>query len=320
MDQVLKKLEAAGVVPVIKIEDASDALPLAKALSDGGLPVAEVTFRTSAASDAIRAIREGLPDMLVGAGTVLSIEQAKAAAQAGAGFVVSPGFNPRVVSWCLENGMPVVPGCSTPSDIEGALELGLSCVKFFPAESAGGLPMLKALSAPYSAVRFMPTGGIDEKNLAAYLSFDKVVACGGTFMVKEEFIKSKDWGKITALTKGAVLLSLGFRLAHIGINCEDSQSALKGAAVISSMLGWSIKDGNSSAFVGEGFEFMKGNGRGEKGHIAIGTLSCERALSYFSRMGIEADEASFKYRPDGKLAAAYFKDELCGFALHVVRG
>lgn len=190
MQDLYKRLYEIGIIPVIKIDDAAKAVPLAHALSEGGLPAAEITFRTSAAAEAIRAIADACPDMVLGAGTVLTVEQADEAKRAGAHFIVSPGLNPRVVKHCVEIGMPILPGCSNPSDIEAALELGLDTVKFFPAEAAGGLPMLKAMAAPYGNVRFMPTGGLNENNILSYLSFDKIIACGGSFMVKDEYIRA----------------------------------------------------------------------------------------------------------------------------------
>jgi len=176
------------IIPVIKIDDAKNAVPLARALIDGGLPVAEVTFRTDAAEESIRQISREFPEMLVGAGTVLTTEQAERAKNAGAKFLVSPGFNPKTVKWAIDNNIPIFPGCITPTEIEAALEMGLTTLKFFPAQQAGGLAMIKALCAPYTNVKFIPTGGIDLINLAEYLSFPKVAACGGSFKVKDEFI------------------------------------------------------------------------------------------------------------------------------------
>ena len=204
MCDILSKIEALAVVPVVVIDDEQDAVPLAKALIDGGLPCAEITFRTAAAEGAIKSISEKYPDMIVGAGTVLTTEQAKAAIEAGAKFIVSPGLNPKVVSFCLSKGVPMIPGCSNASDIEAALELGIKTVKFFPAEQTGGIAMIKALSAPYSDVRFMPTGGINEKNIEKYLSEKKVIACGGSFMVRKELISKKAFDEIEKLTKKTV--------------------------------------------------------------------------------------------------------------------
>lgn len=212
METVFNRLKNIRLVPVVKIDDAEKALPLAKALRDGGLPCMEITFRTECAAQALRCITEAFPDMLVGAGTVLTPEQARQAVEAGAQFIVSPGLNSAVVRWCLEHGISVIPGCATPSDVETALGLGLNVVKFFPAEHEGGLGMIKALSAPYGQIRFMPTGGINEKNLPAYLANPNVLACGGSWMVREELIRSGDFEGITKLCRRAVLLINGSKL------------------------------------------------------------------------------------------------------------
>ncbi|MDD7300875.1 MAG: bifunctional 4-hydroxy-2-oxoglutarate aldolase/2-dehydro-3-deoxy-phosphogluconate aldolase, partial [Eubacteriales bacterium] len=182
MNEILKKIGLYGIVPVVKIDDVDKAVPLAKALCDGGLPVAEITFRTKCAAEAIKRITTEFPQMLVGAGTVLTTDQADEAVAAGAKFIVSPGLNPKVVAHCQKIGVPITPGCSNPSDIEAALELGLDVVKFFPAEAAGGLPMIKAMSAPYGNLKFMPTGGLNESNILDYLKFNKILACGGSYM------------------------------------------------------------------------------------------------------------------------------------------
>lgn len=204
MNDILKKIEEMAVVPVVVIDDEQDAIPLAKALIDGGLPCAEITFRTAAAKGAIKLISEKYPEMIVGAGTVLTIEQAKDAIEAGAKFIVSPGLNPKVVSFCQSEGVLMLPGCSNASDIEAALDLGLKTVKFFPAEQAGGVAMIKALSAPYTDIKFMPTGGINEKNIDKYLAEKKVIACGGSYMVKKELINKKAFDEIEKLTRKAV--------------------------------------------------------------------------------------------------------------------
>ena len=193
-----------GVVPVVVLNDAKNALPLAKALVEGGLACAEVTFRTDAAEESIRLMSEAYPEMLVGAGTVLTIDQVKRAVKAGAKFIVSPGFDPEIVDYCLENNIPVLPGCITPSEVAQAVKRGLKVVKFFPAEQAGGIAMIKAMAAPYTMVKFMPTGGINTKNLADYLSCDKILCCGGSWMVKGDMIKAGEFDKITAMNKEAV--------------------------------------------------------------------------------------------------------------------
>ena len=193
-----------GVVPVVVLNDAKDALPLAKALVEGGLACAEVTFRTEAAEESIRLMSEAYPEMLVGAGTVLTIDQVNRAVKAGAKFIVSPGFDPEIVDYCLENNIPVFPGCVTPSEVAQAVKRGLKVVKFFPAEQAGGIAMIKAMAAPYTMVKFMPTGGINTKNLADYLSCDKILCCGGSWMVKGDMIKAGEFDKICTMAKEAV--------------------------------------------------------------------------------------------------------------------
>ncbi|WP_408071353.1 bifunctional 4-hydroxy-2-oxoglutarate aldolase/2-dehydro-3-deoxy-phosphogluconate aldolase [Butyrivibrio sp. JL13D10] len=202
-EEMKEKLKKIGIIPVVVLENAGDAAQLGKALMEGGLPAAEVTFRTEAAEESLRILSKELPDMLLGAGTVLTTEQADRAVEAGAKFIVAPGFNPTVVKHCLAKGYPIVPGVQTPSEMEQAMELGLDFVKFFPAEAAGGLNMIKAVAAPYTKLVFMPTGGINEQNVKDYLGFKKIVACGGTWMVKNSLIESGDFEKIKELTKNA---------------------------------------------------------------------------------------------------------------------
>lgn len=200
-----------AVVPVVVLDDADDAAPLAEALIKGGLPCAEVTFRTEAAEESIRIMNKKYPDMLVGAGTVLTTEQVDRAVAAGAKFIVSPGFDPEIVDYCMEKNIPVFPGCVSPSEVAQAVKRGLKVVKFFPAEQAGGLAMLKAMAAPYTMLKFMPTGGINTKNLTDYLGFSKILCCGGSWMVKGDMIKNKEFDKITEITKEAVELAAAAR-------------------------------------------------------------------------------------------------------------
>ena len=315
---MLKKLSLAGIIPVIKVNDAEDAVPLCKALSDGGLPVAEITFRSAAAEESIKRVHQELPHVILGAGTVLTTEQVDRAVAAGAAYIVSPGLNPEVVKHCVEIGVPIVPGCANPSDIEVALSLGVKTVKFFPAEALGGLKLIKAMSAPYGDVTFVPTGGVNEMNLLDYLGFSKVVACGGSWMVDQKAIAAKDWDKIAALTRSAVELMLGFELKHVGINSGSPEQAMKDAQSLTALLGWPIKDGNSSTFTGAAFEFMKKPFRGTHGHIAIATNSIERAKWHLEQKGFVFDEESAGMK-DGKMIAIYLKDEIAGFAFHLLQ-
>ncbi len=320
MKNINEELYSIGLIPVIKIEDPEDAVPLAKALIDGGLPAAEITFRTACAAEAIKKITDTYPEMLVGAGTVLTKEQVDAAIAAGSKFIVSPGLNPKVTSHCLSKGVPMLPGCSNPSDIEAALELGLTTVKFFPAEAAGGLPMLKAMAAPYGQLTFMPTGGINAGNLLDYLKFNKIIACGGSFMVKDDLIREKKWDEITALTKNAVKTMLGLEFTHIGINASNENEGSAGAKLFETMFGLANRETSKSVFAGDAFEFMKGKGPGTHGHIAIRTNFVDRAMAYFKRMGFEFDESTLTYdEKTGKPKFVYFKDEVCGFAIHLIQ-
>ena len=206
MKQLIEAISAAGIVPVVKIDNANDAVPLARALRNGGINCAEITFRTDAAKESIERIAKEFPDMLVAAGTVLTPRQADDAIQAGAKFIVSPGLNPNVVKHCVANGYPIIPGVATPSEVELGMSLGLSYLKFFPAEAAGGVNMIKSMAAPYTAIKFMPTGGINVKNAADYLNCKAVFACGGSWMVPSDKIAAGDFDAIEKLTAEAVEL------------------------------------------------------------------------------------------------------------------
>ena len=203
MNEVLMKIGQMGIVPVVVLNDVKNAVPLAQSLINGGLPCAEVTFRTEAAQQSIAEISKNFPQMFVGAGTVLTTEQVDRAVDAGAKFIVSPGFNPKVVEYCIKKGYPVTPGIMTPTELEMALEFGLDVVKFFPAENAGGLKMIKAMAAPYTKMKFMPTGGINPQNVREYLQCDKILACGGSWMVKGDLINGGNFTEIEKLTKEA---------------------------------------------------------------------------------------------------------------------
>ena len=203
MEQIMERIYRIGIIPVVVLKDAGNALALGRALCESGLPCAEVTFRTDAAEASISLLAQNEPKLLVGAGTVLTVEQADCAIKAGAKFIVSPGLNPKLVRHCQEKEIPVIPGILTPSEIEQALELGLEVVKFFPAEPAGGLPMIKAMGAAYTKLRFMPTGGITIENVSEYLKCDKILACGGSWMVKEALVDAGRYEEIATLCRQA---------------------------------------------------------------------------------------------------------------------
>ena len=318
MNAVIEELGKIGIVPVIALDDAKDAEPLAKALIEGGLPAAEVTFRTAAAEESIKIMSEKFPELVVGAGTVLTPEQADRAMNAGAKFIVSPGLNPKVVKHCLDKGYPIVPGTSNPSDVEVAIELGLDVVKFFPAEAAGGLNMIKSMAAPYTQMKFMPTGGINAGNLKSYLDFNKIVCCGGSWMVKKDLVTAGDFEGIKNLTREAVDTMLGFEMRHVGMNMANAEEAEELADTLEKMFRFPKKVGNSSIFSGTGFEIMKKQGRGTHGHIAIATNYIERSIYHLQKRGFEFDEDS-RVVKEGKLKAIYFKGSFGGFDMHLVQ-
>ena len=319
MNTIFEKLYEYGIVPVVVIDRADDAPPLARALAAGGLPIAEVTFRTPCAADAIRAIMAKVPELLVGAGTVLTPAQAHEAINAGAKFIVSPGTNPAVVEYCLGREVPVIPGCATPTEIEGALHYGLELLKFFPAEALGGIAALRAMSAPYGGLKFVPTGGIEAGNLAAYIADERVLAVGGSFMVKKELIAAGRFDEVTRLTREAVLVMCGFTLGHIGINCTDSDDAEAQASLLGGIFGLATRPGDGSMFAGSMFELMRGKYFGTSGHIAVTTNTIERAMKYIERLGYEFEPEGLKCNAAGKLNAAYIKGDFAGFAIHLLR-
>ena len=317
---MLDQLSLAGLIPVIKVERAEDAVPLCRALEKGGLPVAEITFRTSAAEEAIRRVHEELPGVLLGAGTVLTKDQADRAAAAGAGYIVSPGFNHGVVNHCLDKGYPVLPGCSGPSDIEAALEAGLEAIKFFPAQALGGVGMIKALLGPYGQLKFVPTGGINPQNLHDYLSIRNVLACGGSWMVPDDAVKAGDWARIERLAAEAVNLMLELHLRHLGINQSGAPEAMDNARKLSLLTGWPIEnDTDASCFIGTGIELMKHKGRGHHGHIALGTRSIARAMWHLERRGFTFDRESAAHTSDGRLRLIYLEGDFAGFDIHLTQ-
>lgn len=317
MNEIIKKISDYGILPVIKINDAEKAVPLAKALIDGGLPLAEITFRTDEAEESIKNIIREFPEMLVGAGTVLTIDQLNRAIEAGAKFIVSPGFNPKIVSYCIDKGITVIPGVSNPSDMELAMEMGLEVVKFFPAELSGGVDYLKSVGDPYRKLKFIPTGGINTKNLNDYLSQKNVIACGGTWIVKENLISEEKYETITNLTKEAIKTMLGFKIGHVGINAENDKEAQKIAQAFVSLFDFEYRPGSSSIFTGEEVEVMKSPYLGKNGHIAIKTNSVERAMAYLKAKGVKFNESTRNVDETGKINAIYLEGEIGGFAVHL---
>lgn len=315
---IFEQLSLAGLVPVIKVNKPEQAVPLCKALADGGLPVAEITFRTDAAEEAIRLVHEALPEVLLGAGTVLTCDQADRAWNAGAGYIVAPGLNPEVVKHCIAKGYPVLPGVGNPSDIEIALSLGLKQVKFFPAEALGGIKAIKAMSGPYGDIKFVPTGGINTGNLNEYLDNNKIVACGGSWVAPIDLIEAGEFDKIEKLAEDAVKLMLGFKLRHVGINSKNEEEATKTAKTLCAIFGLKYDEHNVAIFAGKEFEVMKSKGRGELGHIAIETNNVDRAMWHLERKGIKFVESTIKKNSAGKTTIAYLEEEIGGFAFHLL--
>lgn len=311
--------ERTGILPVISIPEIGAALPLAKALLDGGISSLEITLRSACALDAIRLIKETYPQMTIGAGTVLSIQNIEDAVAAGADFIVSPGYDEELVDYCIAHNIMTTPGCTSPSEIQAAVKKGLKVLKFFPAELSGGLEAIKLLSGPFPGVKFLPTGGINFDNLGKYLANEKIIACGGSYMATADQIKKGDWEGITAACKKAVDISMGFELAHVGVNNENAEEATSFAKILGSIFRMPAKDAGASVFTGTAVEFMKTPFYGTHGHIGFKTNSMSRALAYLEDNHIEVIEESIRKDDKGKLICAYLKEEIGGFAVHIVR-
>ena len=319
MNSVLQRIYEIGIVPVIAFNSVDEAVPLCKALVAGGLPAAEVTFRTACAEECIKKIHDEVPEMLLGAGTVLTEDQADRAMAAGASFIVAPGFDPNVTKHVIDKGGLMMPGTCSAGEMQQAMNLGCEALKFFPAEANGGVSMLKNIGGALKTAKWMCTGGINAKNVNDYLAYDQIFAVGGTWMCKSDKIKAGAWDEITAMCKEAVDTMLGLELAHIGINCADDTEAMKTAETLGALLNMAVKPGNSSIFVGKKeFEIMKKPGRGTHGHIAIRTNNVDRAIYHLGLRGVKFDMDS-KNVKNGKTVAIYMADEIAGFAIHLVQ-
>lgn len=315
----MERIAGIGILPVIGLKDRTKALPLADALISGGVPVLEITLRSDCALSCIEDIVRNRPEMVVGAGTVLNKEQADAAMKAGASYLVTPGYSDELVSYCVEKGYPIVPGCGTSGEVMRAVERGLRTLKFFPAEPSGGIAALKLLSGPFSGVKFVPTGGMTMDNIGSYLSQDCIAACGGSFMAKADDVTQGNWDAIERACRRCVDISMGFELAHVGLNHSDSESAQENARALAGMFGLPVKVGNSSTFAAKSVEFMHSLYYGEKGHIGFYTNSVARSLAYFRDRGVAVREESIRADASGKLVSFYLEQEIGGFAVHVVR-
>ncbi len=315
---VLERISNAAIVPVVVIDDVKDAVLTANALLRGGIDVMEITLRTNAGLDAIQAVAEGCPYTLVGAGTVTTLEQCKKAVNAGAKFIVLPGFNRSVVEWCVKNDIAVTPGCVTPTEIMEAIECGLAVLKFFPANVYGGLAAMKALSGPFTGVKFIPTGGINLLNMVEYLNAPFVHAVGGSWVCAKKDISDNNFDLIESLSREARAHALGFELIHVGINLQDADSSMAVATQFNKAFGFEVRPGGSSNFAGDGIEVMKSIYLGDNGHIAIRTNSIERAISHLESKGFEADLTTAKFRGN-RVIAVYLAEHFGGFAVHLLQ-
>lgn len=318
--EVMEKIEQSGFVPVAVIDTAEKAVPLAQAMLAGGVDVVEVTFRTAAAADAIQRISTSCSDMLVGAGTVLTVEQCEQAVASGAKFIVSPGFSRSVVEWCVKREIPIVPGCVTASEIMAAMEYGIRVVKFFPANIYDGLAGMKALAGPFPNIKFIPTSGINAENAGEFIRAPFVFAVGGSWACSKADISSGNFDRITSLCADARDKILGFEIGHVGINCRNPQESRDICIAFQNAFGFPYRPGTgSSDFSSSEIEIKKHSGRGTHGHLAIATNCLPCAIAQMRRRGFALDEDSRIYNKNGELIAVFLREEIGGFAVHLLR-
>ena len=315
---VVWKLAESALVPVVVLEQVQDAVPTAKALLAGGITVMEITFRTEAAAASIKSVAEQCPDILVGAGTIVTLAQCEQAVSCGAKFIVSPGYDESIVAWCVANAIPVIPGCVTPSEIMAAMNHHLSIVKFFPANVYGGLSAMKSLHGPFPQVKFIPTGGINAKNIGEYIDAPFIHAVGGSWVCPKDMIAEQRFDEITNLCIEARMEILGYEVAHVGINTEDEESAEMVSKEFSNAFGFAMKRGSSSNFSSDAIEVMKSIYLGEKGHLAIRTRRIDIAIADLANKGFAVYLETAKYKGN-KMMAVYLKSEIGGFAIHLLQ-
>jgi 2-dehydro-3-deoxyphosphogluconate aldolase/(4S)-4-hydroxy-2-oxoglutarate aldolase len=317
MDDIERRIGEIGIVPVVRLEDAGQAVELGKALAAGGIPVAEITFRTKAALPAIESLARDLPSLLIGAGTVTDAGQAADALSAGARFIVSPAWVDEVVDFCLERGVPVLPGVSGPDGMAKGVARGLRLLKFFPAEALGGLAMLEALSGPFPGMRFVPTGGIDAGNIGAYARRPFVHAVGGSWMVKSDAIAAHDWNGIARACRQAVFALHGFSFAYMGLAADDESAAAKTAELLASLFGFSGRQTDGAIFASDAIEVSARPRAEGKGRIAIRCNDVDRAVARFRGLGLGTRPGSSTLR-GGRTMTAALDLEIAGFAVLLV--
>lgn len=314
----MKKIFEIGLVPLIVLEDAQDATPFGQALVRGGIPIAEVTFRTDACLDIIRAMKT-VPGLIVGAGTVHNVAQAQAAVEAGAEFIITPAYNPQVTKWCVKNHIDIMPGTVSPADIEAANGLGLEVCKFFPAGAYGGPKTLKALAGPFAAMKFIPTGGVNYDNMNEYLDLPNVAAVGGSFITPSDLVKAKDWDAIAAHCQKIVRHMLDFTLGHVGLHVPGRAEAEAVTDGLCRLMAQDKIPGADNFFVGPIAEICDHEMPGTNGHICIDTRDMPRALAFYRRQGIALDEDHCYRDEKGNIKVAFLKETVGGFSIHLRR-
>lgn len=318
MDHVLLRLGEIGIIPVIRLDSAQAAPGLGRALVEGGIPAAEVTFRTDAAEAGIAALAREVPGILVGAGTVLTVDQAERAVGAGAAFIVSPCYVDEVVAFCQRRGVPVLPAVTNPDGIARGLAQGLEVLKFFPAGVAGGLPALEAFAGPFGAMRFVPTGGVNAANLGDYARQPNVLAVGGSWMVKPELVAAGDWAGVARLCREAVAALHGFAFAHMGISTPAEDAGRTLAGEFTRLFALPGREGASSIFAGDRIEITRPPFPGSHGHIAIRCNQVDRAVAYLKGAGVAVRPGTAR-SAKGRCQAVYLDLELGGFAVHLLQ-
>lgn len=317
MSDIFERIGEYGIVPLVTLDDPNDAVPLARALVEGGIPIAEVTFRTAAGGESIKRMAKEVPEIIVGSGTVHTVDQAKETVDNGGKFVITPGFNAKVVEWCVNNNVPVCPGTVVPSDIEEAMNYGLKVVKFFPAEAYGGINTIKNLAAPFSGIKFVPTGGVGLHNLRDYLDLPNVAAVGGSFVPPAKMVKEKDWEGIVKTCKEINNKVFDFTVGHVGINANTADNATKVTDRIAELFESDKRETPIAFFSGNLVEVMKVPFVGTHGHICVDTCDLKCAMAMLERKGVEFDEENRFFDAKGNLITAYMKEEIGGFAFHI---
>lgn len=316
-ETVVRLIQAIGVLPVINIKRPETAEPLAQTLISNGIPAIEVLCRNEYALDVIAQMKKNHPEMAVGAGTVLTLAQAKAALEIGADFIVSPGYDQKIVDWCNEQGVLCVPGCSGATEIQAAYISGLRVVKFFPASALGGLKAIESYASVFAGMKFLPTGGISMSDLSVYLQSPAIAAVGGGLVAPTAELESGNFAAIAQRCQKAMEVSLGFRLAHVGINASGSEDAMKIATTIATMFQMPVIDKSRSTFAGEAVEVFKENGPGKNGHIGFKTNSVDRAVHYLKTKGIGIRPETAGYDANGNMKYVYLDVDIAGFAIHL---